>query len=208
MYMNRSGLSRIIPIILVIAVIGLAIWALVSVGRMIFGGGNSTNSPETTQQVNVGKQALTSTTADRSVRMTVRGPIVADENFRSYSVTISPDARNMTTYSGYIGQQVDTQQLTNNIPAYEQFVYALDRANFMEGTPLTGTANDLRGICATGSIYEFEVLQGANSIQKLWTSTCDGSQGSLKASRPQIINLFRLQIPQFDQLISKIALSN
>lgn len=204
MYMNRSGLSRIIPIILVIGVIGLAIWALVSVGRMIFGSNNGGNGSQTTQQVNVGKQALTKTTADRSVRMTVRGPIVADENFHSYSVTISPDARNMTTYVGYMAQQVDTQQLTNNIPAYEQFVYALQRANFMEGTPLSGDANDTRGICATGSLYEFEVLQGSNSIQKLWTSTCEGSQGSLKASLSQITNLFRAQIPGFSQLISKI----
>jgi hypothetical protein len=202
--MNRSGLQRIIPILLVIVVIGLAIWALVSVGRMFFSGSSSTSEPQTTQQVNAGKQALTNTTADRSVRMTVRGPIVADENFHGYSITISPDARNMTTYVGYMGQQVDTEQLANNIPAYEQFVYALERANFMEGTPLSGNANDTRGICATGSLYEFEVLQGSNSIQKLWTSTCEGSQGSLKASLSQITNLFRQQIPSFSQLISKI----
>ena len=204
MYMYRSGLSRIIPIVLVLAAIGLAIWALISVGRMFFSGSGNGSEPQATQQVNVGKQALTNTTADRSVRMTVRGPIVADENFHSYSITISPDARNMTTYVGYLGQQVDTQQLTNNIPAYEQLVYALDRANLMEGTPLSGTANDTRGICATGSLYEFEVLQGSNSIQKLWTSTCEGSPGSLKASLSQITNLFRQQIPSFSQLISKI----
>lgn len=207
MYMNRSGLSRIIPIILVIGAIGLAIWALVSVGRMIFGSNNGGSGSQTTQQVNVGKQALTKTTADRSVRMTVRGPIVADENFHSYSITISPDARNMTTYVGYMVQQVDNQQLTNNIPAYEQFVYALERANFMEGTPLSGSANNTRGICATGNLYEFEVLQGSNSIQKLWASTCDGSPGSLKASLSQITNLFRTQIPGFAQLLSKISLS-
>lgn len=204
--MNRSGLSRIIPIILVIAVIGFAIWALVSIGRAVFSGGDDSSQP-TASPVNSGKQALTNTTADRSVRMTVRGPLVAAENMHSYTITISPDARNMTTYKGYLGEQVDNQQLTNDAQAYEQFVYALDHANLMEGTPLSGGANDTRGICATGNIYEFEVLQGANSIQKLWTSTCQGSQGSLKASRPQVSNLFRLQIPNFSQLAAKINLS-
>jgi len=205
MHMERSGLRRLIPIAVVVIVIGIAIFALVSVGRSLFSGG-STPSPSTTP-VNVGKQALTNTLADRSVRMTVRGPLVATENFRSYTITVSPDTRNMTTLKGYDSQQIDNKQMTNTLQAYEQFVYALDRAKLMDGTPLTGDANDMRGICASGTIYEFDVLQGSNVIQGLWTSTCTGSKGSLKASLSQITSLFRAQIPDFSQLVSKISLS-
>lgn len=157
--------------------------------------------------VNTGKQALTSTLANRSVRMTVRGPIVARENFHTYAITISPDARNMTTYKGYLGDEVDNDQLQNDTQAYTQFVYALARANLMEGASLKGDANDTRGICATGYLYEFEVRQGDNPVQKLWTTTCGGSPGSLEANLNQITSLFRLQIPDYSKLLSKINFS-
>lgn len=203
--MDRSGLQRVIPIIIVILVIVGIGWALISLGRAFFGGdGDSSQSPA---PVNSGKQALTATTADRSVRMSVRGPIVAQENFHSYSISISPDSRTMTTYKGYLGEQVDTSQLDNNAQAYEQFVNALDRANMMEGAPLTGDANETAGICATGSLYMFEVMQATNVVRSLWTTTCKGSVGSLKANRAQLQNLFKAQIPDFNKLAQKVRLS-
>lgn len=206
MYMERSGLRRVVTIVVVLAVIIAVVFALISIGRTLFGGGSSGSSPSATPTNNA-KQALVTTAADRSVRMTVRGPLVANENFHSYTITVSPDARNMTTYKGYIGEQIDSSQMTNNLQAYEQFVYALDHANLMEGTPLSGGANDTRGICASGSIYEFEVLQGGNSVRKLWTSTCRGSAGSLKASLTQVTSLFRAQVPDFTRLAGKIDIS-
>lgn len=206
MYMERSGLRRVVTIVVILAVIIAVIFALISIGRTLFGGGGGSASPSVSP-TNTAQQALLNTQADRSVRMTVRGPLVANENFHSYTITISPDARNMTTYTGYIGEQVDSAQMTNNLQAYEQFVYALDKADLMEGTPLSGGANDTRGICASGNIYEFEVLQAGNSVRKLWTSTCRGSVGSLKASLTQVTSLFRAQIPDFSKLAGKINIS-
>ena len=202
--MDRSGIQRLIPIVLVLIIVVLAVAALVSLGRTLFGGGSS-SSPA--PAVNVGEQALTSTLANRSVRMTVRGPIVARESFHRYTITVSPSTRNMTTYQGYLDDKVDNDQLQNDTQAYTQFVYALDRANFMTGKPLDKDANDTRGICATGYLYEFEVRQGDNTVQKLWTTTCNGSQGSLKANLNQIVSLFRLQIPDYSKLLSKINFS-
>ena len=202
--MDRSGLQRLIPIALVLIVIAIAVFALVSLGRTLFFGNSS---PSPTPAVNVGKEALTETVASRSVRMTVRGPIVGSEKFHSYTITASTASRNMTTYVGYIGQQVETKQLSNDIQAYEQFVYALDRLKLMDGAPLTGDANDTRGICATGIVYEFEVLQDSNSLQKLWTTSCRSAVGSLKANRAQVTNLFHAQIPDYSKLLSKINLS-
>lgn len=203
--MERSGLQRIIPIILVIVVIALSVWALISVGRLLFAGDGSSDGSDA--PVNNGKAALTQATADRSVRMSVRGPIVANENFHTYTISVSPDSRSMTTYVGYTGEQVDTAPLSNNLQAYTQFVNALARANMMEGTPLTGDANNTDGVCATGSLYVFEVLQATNVVQSLWTSTCAGSPGSLKANLPQLQNLFRAQIPTYQQLARKVNLS-
>jgi hypothetical protein len=199
--MYRGNASRVVPIILVLIIIAIAIAALVSVGRSIFGGDQTD-----TTQVDTGRQALLATTADHSVRMTVRGPIVADENFRSYQVAIDPSTRNMTTYSGYLEQAIDSKQYPNNNKAYEEFVYALDKANMMKGTALEGDKDDIRGVCATGNVYEFEVLSGSAVVKRLWTSTCKGSLGSFKASIAQVESLFKEQIPDQKALREKIDL--
>lgn len=195
-----------IPVVVVLIVIGIAVWGLFSLGRAMFSGEGGSADPDATVPSNNGKAALVETTADRSVRMVARGPIVADENFYSFSITVTPDSRNMTTYKGYMGETVESEQLGNNVQAYTQFVNALSRANLMEGTPLTGEANDINGVCATGYVYEFEVMQGTNAVQKLWTSTCKGSPGSLKANLAQVLNLFRAQIPNYSKVIKTIKL--
>jgi hypothetical protein len=188
--MYKGNSSRIVPIILVLIVVAIAIAGLVSVGRMIFGGDQTDPN-----QVDVGREALLNTSVDRSVRMTVRGPIVADEQFRSYRITVTPTSRQLVTYAGYLESVIDTKQYSNNVKAYEQFVHALDKANMMNGEAFEGDKDDIRGICATGNVYEFEVLRGSSSVKRLWTSTCKGSPGSFKANVEQVENLFLEQVP-------------
>ena len=199
--MNNSGVQRIVPIALVLIVIVIAVVALFSLGRSIFGGG--TEAPTV---VNTGQESLINTAIDRSVKVTVRGPIVADENYHSYVITASPTMRTLTTYEGYLGRQVETKELPNNTQSYEEFVYALDRAQLMEGSPLEGEANDTRGICATGRLFEYEVMQASNSVKRLWTSTCKGSAGSLDANNQQLLRLFQGQIPDYAKLTNKVKL--
>jgi len=184
----------------VLIVVAIAIAALVSIGRAIFGGGSSDT------QTNVGHEALVNTASDRSVRMTVRGPIVADENFRSYQITADSSSRNLTTYSGYVDQTLESKQYSNNVRAYEEFVYALDKAKMMEGDELKDAQNDTRGICASGKVYKFEVLKNGSTVKELWTSTCNGSKGSLKANAAQLETLFKKQIPDASTMLEKINL--
>lgn len=195
--------SRIIPIALVLIIVAVAIAALISLARTVFFSGSSQSS---TVQVDISKEALLSTTADRAVRMTVRGAIVADEEFRSYRITITPASRTLTTYTGYLDKPIDSTSLVNNIPAYEEFVFALDKANYVKGTELTGDRNDIRGICASGLIYQFEVLQNDSAVKNLWTSTCKGSKGSLDANLEQLKQLFTSQIPDAETFIRAIRL--
>lgn len=195
--------SRIIPIALILIITAIAIAALVSLARVIFFSDGSTSN---TNQPDVSRAALLSTSADRSVRMIVRGSIVADESFRSYQINVTPSTRNLTTYTGYLENPIDSINLGNNIPAYEQFVYALDKANLSKGTELTGDKNDLRGVCATGNVYEFQILKSDKPVKSLWTSTCKGSAGSLDASVSQLTGLFTSQIPDSRTSINKIKL--
>lgn len=200
--MYNGNRSRIFPVILVLIVVAIAIAALVSVGRAIFGG----DDPSAQSQVDVGRDALLTISSDRSVRMTVRGAIVADENFRSYRVTVTPGNRTLTTYKGYLESSIATKRYNNNNKAYEEFVYALDKANYMKGEAFTGDKDDTRGICATGRVYEYEVLEGTNVVKRLWTSTCKGSPGSFKASISQVEGLFLSQIPASKDLLKAVDL--
>lgn len=198
--MNNSGVQRIIPIALVLIVIVIAVAALFSVGRSIFG------SDDAEEVVNTGQEALLNTSLDRSVRLTVRGPIVADEDFHSYTITATPTSRTLTTYQGYLDNQVDQVQLPNNSRSYEQFIYALDRASMMEASALEGDSNDVRGICATGRVFEYEVLQASNVIKKLWTTSCKQIKGSQKADNRRLSELFRVQIPEVNKTTRKVGL--
>lgn len=199
--MKRVGLSRIIPIILIVIVIIIAIAAIVGLGRAIFSGGSA--APNVTD---TSEQALLSTDPTSGVKMEVRGPIVASENFHSYDIDVTPNARDLTTYQGYDKSIVATVSLANSTKSYEQFVYALDKANLAKGTAFTGDKDDTRGVCATGLVYEFTIYQGSSTIKHLWTSTCNGSRGSLDASITQLKNLFTEQIPNANQLTSKVDL--
>lgn len=200
--MDNSGARRIVPIILVLVVIAVAIAAVVSIGQNIFGGGDSA------EEVNQGQKSLLDTSETRSVRMTVRGPIVANEQFVTYTITVKPNSRNMTTYLGYLSQQVEKVDRENNIPAYEQLVYALDRGKMMDASvPEDSNRNDTRGICPTGRMFTFETLNNTTVIKALWTTTCNDARGTLNTPYAPLQNLFLRQIPTSSELINRVTVA-
>lgn len=198
-YRYRS--SRILPVILIVVIVIIAVVAIVALGRALFFAGNATPAPASTQDVS--RQTLRNTGDDHSVQMTVRGPIVASENFNSYRITVSPNGRSFVSYVGYQNDVVDQVNLGNNVAAYTQFVYALDKANLSKGID---DQSDVRGICAVGRLYQFDILQGGKSVKTLWTSTCGGSPGTLRANVDQLSSLFNVQIPNANKMINKLAL--
>jgi len=192
--------SRFFSIALVLIVIAIAIVGLVYLAQIIFFPGSKGNVP----QIETSQANLTNTSADRSVSMTVRGRIVANEDFRSYQIMISPNQRVFTVYKSYLDQPIDNITLGNNTPAYEQFVYALNRAGLMNASELTGSSNDTRGICATGFLYEFQMYKSNKSIKKLWSTSCSRSSGSLKVNVSPSMNLFTVQIPGLQEKLSSV----
>lgn len=200
--MDNGGARRIIPIILVLIVIAVAIAAVVSIGQNIFGGGDSA------EEVNQGQRSLLDTSESRAVRMTVRGPIVANEQFATFTITVKPNSRNMTTYLGYLSQQLETVNKDNNIPAYEQLVYALDRNNMMDASvPEDSNRNDTRGICPTGRMFTFETLNNNTVIKSLWTTTCNDARGTLNTAYAPLQNLFLRQIPTSNEMINRMTVA-
>lgn len=200
--MYRGSRPRILPIIIVIIVVALIVATLVTAGRMLFSGSSSKTDKKVSSSSSI-EGALLNEGLDRSVQWTVRGPIVANEKFRSYQITVSPSARTYVIYSGYLDQVTDTKTYDNNAQAYEQFVYALDK------TGLTNMRNvpdsDLRGVCATqGLAYKFDTLASGESDHSMWSSTCKDSPGTMTANPLQIQALFVNQTPDFQPLFGKI----
>jgi hypothetical protein len=97
----------------------------------------------------------------------------------------------------------DGTRLDNTEQAYEQFVYALDKANMSKERTISNDdeGKDLRGICAGGYVFEFSIMSADNEVKKLWTSTCGGSKGTLNASKDQLSRLFLAQIPDGQKMI-------
>lgn len=186
------------PIIVVIIVVALIVAALVTVGRMVFGG----NTSDTTTDTGVSLQdAVLDKTAGRSVRWTVRGPIVADEKFRSYQITVTPNERTFVTYAGYLDQVVETKRYDNNARAYEEFVFALSKANISKTRNTTD--QEFRGVCATNGIaYMFETINSGDVDNSIWSSTCKDSPGTMAADPLKIQALFTNQIPDFKPLFN------
>ena len=198
--MDNYRTRRIISIAVVVIIIGAAIFGLIFVGNLLFfPSGNGTTVSSVSHQSD-----LLSTSTDRSVLMNVRGPIVADENFHSYQIKISPNARNLTIYNGYLNAVASTESLGNNIPAYNQFVNALDRASFMNANIFTGSANNTAGVCATGFLYTFSILKADKNIKQLWTTSCSTPRGSFGGKLNATMNLFTVKIPDSQNKTSGI----
>ena len=201
--MYRGSRPRILPIIVVIVIVALVVAAIVTVGRVLFSSNGDTSQDNKKTTSSVIEQAVLAQDSDRAVRWTVRGPIVADEKFRSYQIIISPSTRTYVTYSGYLDQVIDTKTYSNNVKAYEQFVYALNKTDIAKARDTKDA--DLRGVCATnGLAYEFETLVNDDPDHTMWSSTCKDSQGTMTADPLQVQALFVNQIPDFRPLFTKI----
>ena len=198
--MYKGSKPRIAPIIIVIIIIALIIAGGITLIRSITMGKDDANDEEQGNSV-------TSLTLDqdsgRSVRWTVRGPLVAQENFRTYRITISPSKREYVLYSGYLDSVIDTKTYDNNVRAYEEFIYALNNANI--GLVRESDASDFRGVCATqGIAYMYETLNQSIADSTLWSTTCKESRGTLGADPLKIQALFVNQLPEFTPSFNSI----
>ena len=200
----KEKIIRIAPILLIIAIAILSIITVVTIVNTFMNGGNGSdqaqqaNNEASKEDNSPSSKELLSTDQNRSVKMVVRGPIVAQENFRSYTVEVSPKFRKLTTYKGYLGEVIKEAKLDNNTESYTQFV---------KGTPFSGEADDLAGVCATGHLYDFSMLKDDKTEKHLWTSTCSGSKGSLIANTKQLQNLFIAQVPGHEQIVRDLGIN-
>ena len=99
----KEKIIRIAPILLIIAIAILSIITVVTIVNAFMNGGNGSdqaqqaNNEASKEDNSPSSKELLSADQNRSVKMVVRGPIVAQENFSSYKVEDSPKFRKLTT---------------------------------------------------------------------------------------------------------------
>jgi hypothetical protein len=130
------------------------------------------------------------------MQLTISGPIVGDQQFHSYRITVGRDATTIETRVGYEGTVKDQRTYANNQESYTNFLRALDVAGFDEGDKKSAN-KDERGMCANGDRYVMQIKNGASDVQRFWSSTCRG-QGNFKGNAEEVRRLFNVQIPQTD----------
>jgi hypothetical protein len=185
----------------VISIIGLLVAAILGVGKGILSSDGDTAQKTDSKDE---KPLLLTNIPDERVEMTVRGPLVADEEFRSYTISVSQKERTMNVYKGYKNDLSKNTKLYNNGESFTQFVYALERVG-MTGQ-IDGVSGETRGICATGELITFNVYNKDELKKTLWASTCDGSKGNMAGDVGKLQRLFSRQIPEYSNLLKKTGL--
>jgi hypothetical protein len=147
---------------------------------------------------------------DALVRMTVDGPIVADQQHNAYRISVGRSETRIETLKGYEYEIIETRTYENNQQGFTNFLRALDVVGFSKGNDkATKEADDERGMCATGKRFVFEIINGTSQIQRYWSSTC-GTLGTFKGNSAQVKSLFDRQvpIPDFPQMTSRLRLGS
>lgn len=192
---GMSNKALVIAAVIFIVVVGGIVY-LLSGGSE----GGSSQSPAEPEKV-----VVTDKGAERSIRLTVGGKIVADEDYRSYVVDISPMKRTLTISKGYSQEVINFYEYSNNAKAYEEFVYALEAAGFDKERSVSDDAADIRGVCPNGERYEFEVYDDDKLLRRLWATSCRGT-GTFGGKVESVLKLFKAQIPSDNKELRKVDL--
>jgi hypothetical protein len=140
------------------------------------------------------------------VRLTVSGPIVGDQQFQSYQITVGRDQTTIETRQGYEDNVLDSRTYSNNEEGYTNFLRALDFAGFARGDKESPN-KDERGTCAEGQRYIMQIKNGESDVQRYWATNC-GNDGNFKGDTEEVRQLFIAQIPRtdFSKLTNKLNL--
>lgn len=183
-------------------IIVLVVLFLIFIGfRLLFGGGGEAPVVPTTQRV---RDLPEYANTNAEVSMITDGRVNGDDIHRAIRITISRDQRTIDILQGYGGIVIDSRQYYNTLNAYDVFLRSLKVHNFLLVRRNVRNTDD-RGQCALGHRYIFELNQQGEQLSRLWSSTCNGI-GTFAGSTANLQSLFRLQIPEYDQITARVQL--
>ncbi len=138
-------------------VFGAVFFAILFVVLIV--GISNTNSGSGQTQKNDKPKILAANYKDSSssVRLTIEGPIVANEQARAIRMTITPSERRLDILRTYERVVDNSKSYQNTRAAYEAFLFSIDGFGFANEKKIRGE-EDMRKVCPTGRKYSFELI--------------------------------------------------
>lgn len=158
---------------------------------LLFHGGGKPRSP-------IGKTLYSYSATDAEVRLTIDGPINADQDHRQARITVSSSDVTFDRIQGYDGNVINTKSYANTDNAYAVFLLALAHAGFTNGNN-DPQLSDERGYCPLGDRYIFELIQDNKDLERYWATNC-GSPKTYLGSLSLTLSLFEAQVPNYSAL--------
>ncbi len=137
------------------------------------------------------------------VRFTQVGSINARENHRVVQIIVGRDYRTITLFDGYQGNVMNSETLHNDQDAYQAFLSALHNSGYTK-TRVASRGVEVLGACPTGSRFYYDIIQGTETLQSLWGTSCSGIKGTYAGNNSTVQSLFQAQIPTYSTFVQGV----
>ena len=177
----------------------ITIVLIISLVLLLFGGGGGkAKVPATAKTL----ESYAST--DAQVRLTIDGPINADQTHQQVRITVDQTDVTYQQIQGYDSTVVNNQTFANNQNSYYAFLRALVTAGFTKGNN-NSDLRDETGYCPLADRFVFELSDGGSDIERYWTTTC-GSPKTYLGNTKLTVELFQAQVPNNNGLAAGLDL--
>jgi len=146
---------------------------------------------------------MDNTTDDSIVTLIVEGPVEANELHTTLTISVSADSRSIEADQTYQNQPVGVQTYGNNQAAYNDFLQALQYANFTKVAKGKTIASEL-GMCPLGNRYIYELTTDGQASLRLWSDSCGDRAATFDGQASLVSELFERQIPNYDQVADSL----
>lgn len=140
------------------------------------------------------------------LKFTIKGPVVADENYREIVFEVGQGSRSVKVLKGYGLSLEKEMQLANNYSAYEAFAGALYSLGYINERSSVKNKT-YQGECANGKVYYAEFVDAKNkTVKSLWRDSCSVKTGTMSATPQSVLELFKKQFPDYKTFSSDISI--
>ncbi len=161
------------------------------------------NKPKQGSKVSTGTTIVDYANTDVAVRFTEEGKINARENHRVLQITVSQSERTITLFDGFQGSVLKNQTFLNDQDSYRALLAGLQNSGYTKTQIVTKNVNPIAS-CPNGKRFRYDIVEGANLKQSLWSSTCSSTKGTFAGRSSEVQTLFRNQIPDYSSFVKGV----
>lgn len=183
----------------VLGIFGIILILLVMI-VFLFTRGPSPATPEGERRVDLAEYADSAATAT----YTIQGALVAEEDYREIRISVNRNSRDIEIIRGYNNSIIASQTFSNTQAAYDEFLHGLKNAGFSSSKEARYETE--KGVCPLGKRFIYELEEFGDRLVRLWSSSCNRSDGSLAGNSTLIGRLFENQIPGHREITRDIKL--